>query len=334
MSNLKPGDKVKVLDSSYSYYFGKDGLKRAFCLNQGGEYEVVQAGVKMPMWYRVSGKEISRRYDDVSDNDTLIKDSAGKIISIQERFLEKGGKGLSPKFKAGDKVVPVSKSVFSDDCPSWENGKCRFPFLFVNGIDEEETRECGKIVYTCNWERDGEGDYYTESDLRPYVEPPKRKFKVGDIIKGNAISKLYYYYTNSDMTKGEVIEVKDGGKILIKILEHKCITHIDSTIYDVEEKYFDLVDEPKKEAKPINHCPQDKATSGHGVTLPDFIHVPIKIIHNGPATICVLSYDGKQFKGTAKCNPADTYDEATGQIIACERATIELSKYRIAQATK
>lgn len=332
MSNLKPGDKVKVLDSSYSYYFGKDGLKRTFCLHQGGEYEVVQAGVKMPMWYRVSGKEISRHYDDVSDNDTLIKDSAGKIISIQERFLEKVGKGLAPKFKAGDKVVPVSKSVFSDDCPSWKNGKCRFPFLFVNGIDEEETREWGKTVYTCNWERDGEGDYYTESDLMPYVEPIKElKFKPGDKVvpRGGISGWTFEQWLNCDEPVPEFFK-KNGFLYVVDERPNGIIVCSDIQGDKQGDGFLPSDLTPYVEPKPYNN----RTVTNEIFLLSEHSIIYSKTIFNGPATICILCYDNKQFKGVAKCNPTDTYNENIGQIIATERASIELSKYRISQAVR
>lgn len=85
---------------------------------------------------------------------------------------------------------------------------------------------------------------------------------------------------------------------------------------------------------PINHCPQNKTISRIYTTVPDFHLIEGQTIFNGPATVCVLEYDGEQFKGVAKCNPADQWNETTGQIIAIERAAIKLSEYRIAQAIK
>ena len=85
---------------------------------------------------------------------------------------------------------------------------------------------------------------------------------------------------------------------------------------------------------PINHCPQNKTVNGTCATVPDLHLVEVQTIFNGPATVCVLKYDGEQFKGVAKCNPADQWNETIGQIIATERAAIKLSEYRIAQAMK
>lgn len=77
-------------------------------------------------------------------------------------------------------------------------------------------------------------------------EPKKpHKFKVGDIVKGNLESDKVYYITNSDMTRGKIICVT-GDIITIEVLNHKTLPDKAGKEYDVESKYFDLVEEGPK----------------------------------------------------------------------------------------
>lgn len=100
----------------------------------------------------------------------------------------------------------------------------------------------------------------------------------------------------------------------------------------ITQFYFFLESDliPYVEPKPYNN----RTVTNEIFLLPEHNIINSKTIFNGPATICILSYDNKQFKGVAKCNPADTYNENIGQLIATERASIELSKYRITQAVR
>ncbi len=101
-----------------------------------------------------------------------------------------------PKFSVGDKVVPVSKSIYAGCCPTWQNEKPVYPFIYVNDIERNFNGH--DIVYICNKadRRKPDGDYYLESDLIPYVEPEPQKqrcphfepkkapaFKVGDRVR-------------------------------------------------------------------------------------------------------------------------------------------------------
>ena len=84
--------------------------------------------------------------------------------------------------------------------------------------------------------------YNPEKECKP-KEP--NKFKVGDIVKGNSESDERYNITNSDMTRGKVIGVI-GDTITIEVLRHKAMANNVGNEYDVESKYFDLVEEPSK----------------------------------------------------------------------------------------
>lgn len=48
-----------------------------------------------------------------------------------------------------------------------------------------------------------------------------------------------------------------------------------------------------------------------------------KTIYNGPATICIINLEGKDYKGIAKCAPDDTFNERFGQGLAETRALIK-----------
>ena len=81
--------------------------------------------------------------------------------------------------------------------------------------------------------------YKPEKEGKP-KEP--HKFKVGDIVKGNSESDRRYNITTSDMTRGKVIRVT-GDTIMIEVLRHKTMANKVGNEYDVESKYFDLVEE-------------------------------------------------------------------------------------------
>ena len=67
---------------------------------------------------------------------------------------------------------------------------------------------------------------------------PVNPFKVGDIV--TATEGNPYFITDKDMTKGEVIEVY-GGRITVKVLEHRTKPHEIGETYGVNSKYFELV---------------------------------------------------------------------------------------------
>lgn len=68
-----------------------------------------------------------------------------------------------------------------------------------------------------------------------------KKFKVGDFVKGNALSDRRYSITNSKMTKGEVIKVNPSGSIDIIIREHDLGYAMECEFYALESKCFDKI---------------------------------------------------------------------------------------------
>ena len=101
-----------------------------------------------------------------------------RLAAIIRDLPEKQEVKLKPKFSVGDKVYPISKTVpgFVRDIEfdiHWRKSKER-GYLFVVGIEESLTKSAGKTVYMCNYPKDAIiGNYFLESDLRPYVEPEK-----------------------------------------------------------------------------------------------------------------------------------------------------------------
>lgn len=148
----------------------------------------------------------------------------------------------APKFKVGDKVVPIGISWPGWTLDRFVNCKHFIPLFFkANGYLYVSKVQDGEYQYLCGTDNLQGQDRFKESDLIPYVEPPARKFKIGDIVTGNAESDRKYARTTSRMTKGEVVEIYEDGAIGVKILEHENFDYANNTIYDVGEKYFDLV---------------------------------------------------------------------------------------------
>ena len=125
-----------------------------------------------------------------------------------------------PKFQPGAKVVPVSKTVpgFEGDIATesyWRKSQER-GYFFVVGINKYETKNNGgKTVYYCSDdETESRGNFYFESDLRPYEEPTKAElkpeykssaFKIGDKVKAVKATMGWGYVKHGDI--GIITEV-------------------------------------------------------------------------------------------------------------------------------
>ena len=77
---------------------------------------------------------------------------------------------MESKFKVGDKVVPVSKSVYSslEGSCHWTDVKyTNKPYLYVckpNCFDDKNHIRCSQV------KDDYAGDYFLESDLIHYIQ--------------------------------------------------------------------------------------------------------------------------------------------------------------------
>lgn len=122
------------------------------------------------------------------------------------------------------------------------------------------------------------------------------KFKVGDIVKGTIDT---YTYTNTQMTRGEVIATYDSGIIRVKILEHSYQKLVGKE-YTVNQKFFELAD-PKE---------------------------TIVIYRKGQEIIGILERDGEEVKrSAAQCSPEDTYNLETGARLVVERLFAPVRAY-------
>lgn len=115
----------------------------------------------------------------------------------------------------------------------------------------------------------------------------KNKFKVGDIVRGTKESDKVYNITNSNMTKGEVVRVRDDGKIDIKIIENKNGALVGST-FEVAPCFFEKV-------KPET----------------------IVIYRKDQSVITLDKTTGKT--AIARCCPKDTFNFKTGAKLAFEK---------------
>ena len=330
---FQKGDKVKVVDSSYSYYIGEDGLKNTACLQSMGEHEVIQTDCKMPMWYRVFGKKLDSCYDKTPDNDTLIKQlSTGKIISIQERFLQKvEAPKPEPKFKSGDKVVPIGISWTNWTFKEYLNYPSRIPaFLREKGYLCVKKFENG--LYHCGTDNMQGKDRFKESELILYVEPKEVKpeppqyrksvqgewtggqFKVGDRVRNIKVYQL------KDVCVGEigiVISIDNNGYTSVQF--DKDIGGHNGSLSNgkrgycwcFEPEYLELVTESK--ALPINLCPEPKTyTESKTFTF------------KGNKTVCTIEIDGRKWTGVALCDPNDAWNQRIGRQYAELRANRKL----------
>ncbi len=86
-----------------------------------------------------------------------------------------------PKFKIGDKVVPISKTApgFGDlkNSHCWNMAKLKGqPYLWY--VSDSETWDKTSVL-SCSVRQDGGGDFFMESDLKLYIDA---KFKKGDKV--------------------------------------------------------------------------------------------------------------------------------------------------------
>lgn len=115
----------------------------------------------------------------------------------------------------------------------------------------EMKRFRGRIVTIseiAGWEKDRyhikedeEDWFWTDEMLEDIKEEEKdnmNKFKVGDIVKG--IDEDRYGITNTKMTKGRVIKVRENGMFVVKIIEHECKEYIGDECHDLDPRYFVL----------------------------------------------------------------------------------------------
>ena len=181
-----------------------------------------------------------------------------RLAAIIRDLPEKKEPKPEPKFSIGDKVYPVSKTVpgFEDNIKEevhWQKSEPR-GYFFVTDIDENKTKATGETVYICNY-RDGyaDGNYFFESDLRPYVEPtPKPKFKPGDRIRIKPMSEIQMIVDAGPVFGGwshgmtEYTEKVYTVQRFINGMDGVFGYRLREIFYSWDERFLDLVvDEPE-----------------------------------------------------------------------------------------
>ena len=231
-----------------------------------------------------------------------------RLAAIIRDLPEKQEVKLKPKFSVGDKVYPVSKTVpgFENNIKEdvhWQKSEPR-GYFFVTDINEYKTKSTGKTVYVCNFLKNTTaGNYFFESDLRPYVEPEKKwepAFKVGDKVKAVKETNLWGEVKPGDI--GVITKVLDGLYVADFPAQKGWLG---------KEECFEL-------ATSINRCPEDKTVTVQAITI-EF---------KGPKTICTIENQFGTFKGRAKCHPTDHWNEKTGADLALERAVEKFNEYQ------
>ena len=302
---LKVGDWVKVLRPGYNFGSRCTYIKHnAFSHlpwqspEEGKCYEVVA----------VSEKQDSR-YGYVY----ALKSRENTICYMHKNYIDGtvGPDGLeltdppAPKYQIGDKVVPVSKSV-GDSFEAWTKHRKK-DYVTVQQLPPNKFGN----FYICN------GDYFLESDLIPYIEPevkpepvkeePKPAFKVGDRVR-----------VKKDLMVGE--QYDDGCYFTSDMSEYCGEETVITTanIHGYGNRYNIDIDNGRRSWSnsmlelfpPINQCPEPKTyTESKAFTF------------KGNKTTCIIEIDGRKYKGCAKCDPADEWNEDIGKRWAELRAT-------------
>ncbi len=312
---LKIGDWVKVLNSGQSFnkyvtFFGENNLEQ-FAKNFAGKrttygesYQIVGIGknTAMPIYgplYVLQAR----------DGQVYIMHNGYTTDKVPNPSLELTT--APPKYSVGDKVVPVSKSIgIGLDGSCWKNGK-KQGFLYVSEIRTPRAGDA-QPRYGC-WDTKTEifGDGFFESDLIPYVEPPKFKFKVGDKVVPVAISWPgwdFDRYINS--TCNIPLFFKKNGYLCVSTVkdeEYQYLCGTDNTRGQDRFKESELI--PYVEPKPLNLCPEPK-------TITESVTYKFK----GNKTTCIIDNELGRFVGVAKCSPQDEWKESRGMALAKIRA--------------
>lgn len=193
------------------------------------------------------------------------------------------GDGDGAGIEYGDVLKVLTSSRFDPD------------FLYVE--TPIQSKYCGSSAMNKNKLKGKKFTYLSGSEYEIIKEEKKvetkhkHKFKIGDIVCGNGMGR--YGYTNSNMTKGKVVDVNPHtGFIDIKVLKHKLYSS-DTIFHDLDFRYFDPV-ESKPLPDTLYHFTTDMKT---------FVDVE----HNGN-------------KGWSKCDTRyDEFDIHIGVDLALER---------------
>lgn len=235
----KIGDWVKVLNDLYSFstydtFFtenGLDELKDRFAHKNpknNAIYKIIAIGKHSNPESEYGPIYVLKPQD--SDELYLMHNKYDSKPYLSFELTEPPN--LVPKYKPGDMVVPVSKTVPGYEKydigseTNWSKSKSR-GYFYVTGIDERETCINDKIVYCCFSENiANEGNYFFETDLIPYVKPQKTlsDFKVGDrvmVIGGDHASNKHI----GKVATVRSLKAPSGSTVGIEFDEKVCDGH-------------------------------------------------------------------------------------------------------------
>lgn len=239
---LKIGDWVEVLNTggchtTYDTFFTENNLDQFAGKFRSGGNPVIGVAHKIVAIGKYEGKS-----NDCYGPLYVIEASNGQVYIMNNSHKElelTDPPKIEPKFKEGDKVVPVSKSK-GDSFETWSKYRKK-DFVTVQQLPPNRHGD----VYVCN------GDFFLESDLRPYVEPPKFKFAVGDKVRAIAETNGWGEVKKGDT--GTITHTPDTHPCKDKYEHYKDRYRVDFPAqkeWDGKEECFELVtDEPKAEAK-------------------------------------------------------------------------------------
>jgi len=120
----------------------------------------------------------------------------------------------NPKYKVGDKVVPVVKTagvISLDQCEFWENARSKGQnYLYVV--------EVRTTSYICNdSDKKTSGNIYNETDLMPYVEPVADTTPQGKTVLEEAQSLIYGDREQDyGKTSDNFADIAQGWSVLFK----------------------------------------------------------------------------------------------------------------------
>jgi hypothetical protein len=97
------------------------------------------------------------------------------------------------KYKVGDRVVPLKKSIGCKTDENWISAKRnKQPFLYVNAVNFTTNNRYNIPYYDCDNDSMGYGNHYAESDLIPFDSSENSLFEllVQGIINSNEYTTL------------------------------------------------------------------------------------------------------------------------------------------------
>jgi hypothetical protein len=104
------------------------------------------------------------------------------------------------KFKKGDQVIPISKSIYGKLSGSgvWERAKqAGEPYLTIQDIDSLSEH------IMCSKKDEYGGDYFLANDLIPYAPYKNKEELLNALITGH-INSTQYYILEKELTNHEI----------------------------------------------------------------------------------------------------------------------------------